>query len=134
MQRRMGAHQQVPTRPFDFNPQAIPNGGRMATVRLKLMDDLTALPPRCPDGPGPAIGGTQEQATIGRLATPAGVEDRPVEDDEIPAALTPRAGRNHRCLSLAGVAVAVADRVGHRIPRSADLIQPRGAPGRPSPT
>jgi len=60
------------------------------------------------DGPAPSVDSSQQDAAIGRLTAAAGVEDGPVEHDQVAAIRAlhgPDAG-----LDGAGVGVPVADR------------------------
>ena len=81
VQRGVGAHQGQATRPVQVDLQRVADGRRVAVGRLQLVDDLAVDLARARDRPGPAIRGAQEQPAIGRLAAPARVEHRAVQDD-----------------------------------------------------
>ena len=82
VERGVGAHQRQPARPVEVDPDDVPDRRRVAVARLELMDDLATGLARRPDGPGPPVGGPEQQAAVRRLAAAARIEDRPVEDDE----------------------------------------------------
>ena len=60
----------------------------------------------------PAVGGPQDEAVIRRLATAAGIEDGPVEDDERCVGVV---YSHHASLDGAQVGIAKADRVGSHV-------------------
>ena len=82
MQGGVGPHQQVPASPVDVDLDLVTLGRELAVGRFELVANLPADFACRLDGPGPAIGGPQQRASIGRLAAAARIEDGPVEDQE----------------------------------------------------
>jgi hypothetical protein len=112
VERRVGAHQQMPTVPVDLGSHGVPDRRRPRS-RLQVVDDLALGLPGRADDPRRAIGSTGEPAGIGRLPAAARVEDRPVEDDT--GALAGLDGQND-ALDGARVRVRIAqlEAPGHR--------------------
>ena len=105
----MGPHEEVPSGPLDLGGQDIADGRRLVLVRgLELVDDLGVETSRADNRPGPPIGGSQEDAAVGWLTAPAGIEDGLVEDDEV-ASIRALHGA-YACLDAARVGVPVRDR------------------------
>ena len=108
VQGRVRAHQREPPRPVEIDFDSVADQRRL-DGGIELVDDLAARLSGAADLPGSAVRCAQENATIGRLATAARVEDGRVEDDERCGRTFGAFDRDHACLGAAGVCIRVAD-------------------------
>ena len=118
MERGVGAHQGQATGPVEVDLEGIADGRRVALGRLELVDDLAVDLARALDRPGPAIRRAQEQPPIGRLAAPARIEDRAIQDDQGGLAGLDVTDRRR---GVSGVGVGVAELLAGRRHRRAQL-------------